>query len=51
MTRYFDYPREHERDTAPLCSRCRGTGDVMGANGKRVCMRCSGTGYAGGREP
>jgi hypothetical protein len=39
--RYFDYPREHERDTAPRCGHCKGKG----------CDHCQQTGYAGGREP
>jgi DnaJ-class molecular chaperone len=59
MTRYFDYPRERERDTAPRCQRCEGTGRVpvdrpytnLVRHGQVTCSSCQGTGYAGGREP
>jgi DnaJ-class molecular chaperone len=50
MPRYFDYPRERERDTAPLCGRCDGTGYEF-SDRKYFCAACQGTGYAGGREP
>ena len=36
-----------ERQTAPKCSRCNGTGTYK----LRVCTACQGTGYRGGREP
>lgn len=44
----FDYPRERERDTAPKCRFCEGTGY---RGHLLVCQACQGTGYAGGREP
>lgn len=64
MSRLFNYPREHERDTAPRCRPCGGTGMIeRRATPEEVdagcelgiaydhCIACQATGYAGGREP